>query len=238
MKRLLISMAVGATVATTAVARPIYILPLGDSITQGGKTDRPEYTYRYPLYGLLKAAGYEFDFIGSLTKGLQPGAKWPEPFDPDHEGHYGWKTASVRDKLPDWMPHWPAAPDLALIHLGTNDQQADDHQAEIAQPLKDIIELLREKNPRVIVLVAHLNFNGGHALKIRPLVEQMAKEVSTPESPVVTVPMHEGWVEDPQKLGTDTFDWAHPNPQGQKKMAEKWFAAMKPFLDKLQKELH
>lgn len=220
-----------ALAASAAHARTTYILPLGDSITQGGKTDREEYTYRYPLYGKLKSAGYDFDFIGSQSQGLQTGAKWPEPFDPDHEGHYGWKTAKVCEKLPEWMPKWQAAPDIALIHLGTNDQKAQDHDVAVVQPLKEIIALLRQKNPRVVVLVGHLNFNGGNSLKIRPLVETMAQEVSTPQSPVVTVPMYEGWVEDPKKPGADTFDWAHPNPQGQEKMAARWFDAMKPYLD-------
>lgn len=218
-----------------AATQPVYILPLGDSITQGGKTDRPEYTYRYPLYGMLKVAGYDFDFIGSLNKGLQTEAKWPEPFDPDHEGHYGWKTAAVCDRLPEWMPKWSAAPDIALIHLGTNDQKAKDYATAIVQPLREIVTLLRQKNPRVVVLVAHLNLHGGPALQIRPLVEQMAKEISTAQSPVVTVPMYEGWVEDPKQPGADTFDWVHPNPQGQKKMAEKWLAAMRPYLDQFGK---
>jgi lysophospholipase L1-like esterase len=234
------AMALAAAAADGAPARPVRILPLGDSITQGGKTDREEYTYRHPLYFKLKAAGYDVDFIGSLKAGLQPGAKWPDgpdgtPFDPDHEGHYGWKTAAVRDRLAEWMQAWPAAPDIALIHLGTNDQNAGDHTEAVVKPLKDIVAMLRGKNPRVVVLVGHLNFNGGAALKIRPLVEAMAKDLSTTESPVVTVHHYQGWIEDPKREGTDTFDWAHPNPQGQKKMADRWFEAMKPFLDRMRK---
>lgn len=218
---------------------PIRILPLGDSITQGGRQDRPEFTYRYPLYFMLRDAGYNVDFIGSLRTGLNPGFVWPDrdgvPFDPDHEGHYGWKTAAVRDKLAEWMKSYPAPPDIVLIHLGTNDQNAPDYTEAIVKPLKEIIAMLREKNPRVAVLIGHLNFNGGPALKIRPLVEQMAKEISTEQSPVITVAHYEGWHERPDDPNTDTFDWAHPNPQGQRKMAEKWFQAMKPILERLRK---
>ena len=29
---------------------------------------------------------------------------------------------------------------------------------------------------------------------------------------------------------SDTFDWAHPSPQGERKMAAAWLAAMKPYL--------
>jgi hypothetical protein len=58
---------------------------------------------------------------------------------------------------------------------------------------------LRTKNPRVAVLIGHLNFNGGSAVAIRPLVEAMAKEINTKESPVMTVATYEGWIENPIK---------------------------------------
>lgn len=214
---------------------PIRILPLGDSITQGGRKVRPEFTYRWPLFRKLVDAGVEFDFIGSMNKGLNTDFEWPEqykgvPFDTDHEGHYGWKTAKARDKLADWAKQWARPPDIALVHLGTNDQKADDYTEAIVKPLRDIIALLREQNPDVVVLIGHLNFNGGAALKIRPLVEEMANEMTSEHSPVVTVHHYQGWIAHPEREGTDTFDWAHPNPQGQEKMAQKWFEAMKPYL--------
>jgi lysophospholipase L1-like esterase len=222
--------------ANATASAPIRILPLGDSITQGGRQGRPEYSYRYPLYYLLKDAGYNVGFVGSLTTGLNADFVWPDrtgvPFDLHHEGHYGWKTGAVRDHLREWMQTYAAAPDIALIHLGSNDQNETDYGQTVVQPLKEIVAMLRAKNPRVVVLVAHLDFNGGAALKIRPLVEQMAQEISTPESPVKTVAMYEGWHENPDAPDTDTFDWAHPNEQGQRKMAEKWFDAMRPYLNR------
>jgi lysophospholipase L1-like esterase len=215
--------------------RPVRLLPLGDSITQGGRRDREEYTYRYPLFCMLTEAGVDFDFIGSMQRGLHADATWPDchgvPFDPDHEGHYGWKTARVREELAGWMETYPAPPDIALIHLGTNDQKAQDRRETIIEPLRGIIGILREANPNVVVLVGHLNFNGGAALKIRPLVEEMAAEMSTERSPVITVHHYRGWIEHPRIEDTDTFDWAHPNPKGQRKMAAGWFQAMKPYLE-------
>jgi acyl-CoA thioesterase I len=245
--------------AAPASAAPstLHILPLGDSITQGGRADREEYTYRYPLFCKLTDAGIRFEFVGSMAAGLQPGAKWPDyrgqAFDPHHEGHYGWKTAAVRDHLAEWMKAYPAAPDMVLIHLGTNDQgagaaattQSTTEPAKtvtnealerklfteaVVTPLADMITMLRAKNPHVIVFVAHLNFNGGAALKIRTLVEELAAKLSTTESPVVTVHQYQGWHEKPGDPDSDTFDWAHPNPAGQAKMADKWFEAMKPYL--------
>lgn len=226
------------TLSTTlaAFAKTINIVPIGDSITQGGRSDRAEYSYRYPLFYKLKNAKYDVDFLGSMNQGLNADFKWPAKngvaFDVDHEGHYGWKTAAVRDNLAEWSKKWRGVPDIALIHLGTNDQDSKDFNADIIAPMKDMIKLLRAKNPRVVVLFAHLDFNGGNALKIRPLVEAMAKEMNTKKSPVRTVAMYEGWVENPEAANSDTFDWAHPNLRGQEKMASKWFAAMQTFLPK------
>ena len=232
-RHLAVWLMLGVLVATARAADPVRIVCIGDSITQGGRADRDEHTYRLPLFGLLADAGVKFDFVGSRKQGLQPAAKWPDykgtPFDPDHEGYYGAKTAVVRDKLKDVLPKLPP-PDFALIHLGTNDQGAADHSAAVVKPLEEIVALLRSRNPKVAVLVGHLNFNGGAAVKIRPLVEDMAKRLNTAGSPVITVHHYRGWKENPKAEGTDTFDWAHPNPQGQRKMAEAWFAAMKPHL--------
>lgn len=232
----LLSVLVGMlfTIAPAFSAEPLRIVCIGDSITQGGKTNRMEYTYRWPLFCMLKDAGVNFDFIGSRNKGLQPEAVWPdykgEPFDPDHEGVYGIKTASALEKLRDAISQWSAAPDIALIHLGTNDQKSEDFQKDIISPLREMIVLLRGKNPHMVILLGHLNFNDGAALKIRPLVEALAKEMNSAESPVRTVNHFEGWVEKPKDPDADTFDWAHPNPKGQKKMAAKWFEAMQPWL--------
>ena len=221
-------------------AEPLHILPLGDSITQGGRSGRDEFSYRLPLFQLLTDAGVSFDFVGAQRGGLNADFTWPDykgiPFDPDHEGHYGWKTAAVFDALPEWMPKWSAAPDIVLIHLGTNDMSSPDFARDIVAPLEGMIKLLREKNPRVVVLLGQLSFNGGSALEIRPLVEALAQRLDTPESPVRTVAHYEGWVENSDLPDADTFDWAHPNPQGQRKMAERWIEAMRPFVEALSKK--
>ena len=62
-------------------------------------------------------------------------------------------------------------------------------------------------------------------------VTELKNEMNTPESPVLTVHHYQNWTENPKSPNADTFDWAHPNPQGQQKMAEQWFAAMQPFMN-------
>jgi acyl-CoA thioesterase I len=234
---IVVCMGLASAMCSTAEVECLRILPLGDSITQGGKSGRDEYTYRLPLARLLKEAGISFDFIGSHRRGLNEDFSWPEGFDGDHEGHYGWKTAAVRDHLPEWMERWNGVPDLVLLHLGFNDQDPEgSYEVTIAEPMRDIIRLLRQANPDVVVLVGHLGLNDGEGLRIRPVVEAMAVSMHTPKSPVVTVPHYDGWVENPALPGTDTFDWAHPNPQGQQKMADNWFRSMQPFLTRASSE--
>ena len=218
---------------SVSAGEPVYIVPIGDSITHGGR--RPdEYSWRYPLFQILTDAGVNFDFVGAYKRGLVGNFKWPDykgkKFDTDHQGVYGIKTAKMRDRIKTERKKWSHAPDIALIHLGTNDQGAEDHTAAVVEPLRDIIKMLREENPKVVVLVGHLNFTGGAAAKIRPLVEAMVKEMNTKESPVITVHHYKRFNADPKHRQTDTYDWAHPNPKGQKKMAARWFDAMEPYL--------
>jgi lysophospholipase L1-like esterase len=222
-----------------AAPEPLRILAVGDSITQGGKRGRDEFTYRYPLQRLLNDAGVGFDFVGTRKSGLHEDAVWPEvapglPFDLDHEGYYGRKTAYVSARVSEALPLLPAAPNVVLIHLGTNDQNSADPAAEVVAPLRNLIGALRAREPKVAVFLGHLNFNdskGGNAL--RPLVEALADELSTADSPVVTVHHYRGWTEKPRLPDSDTFDWAHPNPKGQEKMARAWFAAMEPTIARL-----
>jgi len=223
-------------------SQSIRILPLGDSITQGGQRDRQEYTYRYPLFYLLNDAGHVVDFIGSQRTGLHPDAVWPDkngvPFDLDHEGHYGWRTAQIRDHLSGWTAEYPAAPDIVLVHLGSNDIRVGEHfyddvtayNETIIRPLKDIVAILRKHNPRVVVLVGHIAQNGVRSWIVRQMINWMVWRTSTHSSPIETVAHHRNWRADPDHSETDTFDWAHPNPKGQQKMAELLFAKVVPYL--------
>jgi lysophospholipase L1-like esterase len=177
------------------------VICIGDSITQGGA--RPQdYSYRLPLQTLLKA-----DFIGTQHTGLDPSVRWPDGFDPDHEGYYGATTAQVRQRLQQSLPKLPP-PDIALVYLGTNDRLG-----ETVGPLEDIIGQLRAKNPKVRVYVGLLAIDGWRGLITRMLVRRMTARLH-----VVAVP--------PAFGKADTFDGVHPNPCGQAKMARAWYAAI------------
>ncbi|MGB3589955.1 MAG: GDSL-type esterase/lipase family protein [Tunicatimonas sp.] len=217
------------------LSEPVRIMAIGDSITQGGKRDVKEYTYRLPLQMILSQHNIVFDFVGSRTEGLHDDATWPNVaegvvFDPDHDGYYGNKTVdAVRKTIIGYNQTIP--PDIVLVHLGTNDQKLGDFEYNVGQPLRELINFLRTKNPKVVVLLGHLNFNNSEsALTIRKVVEQVATDLSTNQSPVKTVHHYQGWYENPEHIYADTFDWAHPNLKGQEKMARSWWKAMQPYL--------
>jgi lysophospholipase L1-like esterase len=217
---------------------PVYILAVGDSITQGGKKVQKEYTYRLPLQMLLHENNIAYDFIGSRQQGLDEGVSWPDvasgvAFDADHEGYYGYKTADVCRKVKEAFTAYKVAPDIVLIHLGTNDQQDGDFENKVGAPLRDLIRFIRMKNPKTVFLLGHLNFNDSKAAnEMRAVVENLASGMNTSQSAVRTVHHYRGWREKPDELYSDTYDWAHPNLKGQEKMARNWFMAMQPFLKK------
>ena len=194
-------------------AEPVRILCLGDSITQGGKNDRAEYTYRWPLFCMLVDAEVDFDFIGSLDTGLNKDAKWPEtykgkPFDLDHEGIYGIKTRDALNRLPEASKQWDGIPDIALIHLGSNDKGEDNPVDDVKEPLRKIIEFLREQNPDIVILLGHLLSNDDpNAFRVMAVVSELRKEMDTEKSPVRVVQHYRNWHENPGLPNTDTFDW-------------------------------
>ncbi len=120
-------------------AASIKIMPLGDSITEGGGNipDNPENNtstyggliqpddqigYRGKLYDYFVGAGYimgtsdgELDFVGSKNTGTN----YTTSFDMDHEGHSGYTSFQIAENIDSWLSD--QKPDIVLLHVGTND---------------------------------------------------------------------------------------------------------------------
>lgn len=93
--------------------KPVKIMPLGDSITEGtNKTTNVYSSYRPFLYNALSQKGYNIDFVGGKTSVLAN--------DPDvnHEGEPGITNSQVASEVSGWLAMNPA--DIILMHLGTN----------------------------------------------------------------------------------------------------------------------
>lgn len=197
------------------------IMPLGDSITQG---NRSQNSYRRPLWHALKEAGFVVDFLGSQRRNHWGGPPDPD-FDLDHEGHWGWRVDQVLARLDKWASH--AKPDIALVHMGTNDLAQGKSPELIVSELLAAVDILRTHNPRVVVLMAQLIDNAF----ISPQVQALNKTIagiaahSTLQSPIIIV---DQWTDFAPVA--HTYDGTHPNEAGEQKMAEQWAAALTPVL--------
>ncbi len=211
--------------AVSAIAEEVTkILPLGDSITQGGYERT---SYRRTLWLKLKQNGFNVDFVGSQKEfhGASPPAKLLD-FDLDHEGHWGWETNEIVDALPTWLESYTA--DIALVHLGTNDFDRGESIPLTLQDLSSVLSLLRESNPEITILLARIvpmRFKNTH--KFNTALSKWASTQSTPKSKLIIVDQHAGYY--PLFYNYDKY---HPNSWGEKRMADRWFDALSLILEK------
>ena len=220
----------------SAMAVPTRIVPLGDSITHGSVTYP---TYRYPLWQALIDGGYEFDYVGSLNTN-QDGLPDLDPyqgheFDHDHEGHGGWRADQVLTLLDTTLADY--TPDVALIHLGTNDlfQSELSQSAEVAASatvadLEEIVVRLRMANPQVSVLIAQI-FPTDRSVNayFDTFNAQLAAEIGAwhqESSPVILVDQNSGFTPNRNADPTHSYDGVHPNHLAEEIMAQRWFDAL------------
>ena len=227
------------------------IVCIGNSITQGKtglkKDSSYEYSYRPWLWEKLLSSGFKVDMVGfhpyffdekegSLSMNF---VSHGLSFDRDCEAYYGISSAAFvagseskgwtgaplpnfKDRIND--PQKGYTPDIALIHLGTNDPDSTREQiAATRKNIGEIIRVLRDKNPAVVVTVARL-ITGWK--KINDQVDALCEEWHTAQSPVVPVDMATGFINDPKVTGTMTYDHVHPNKAGQLFMMERWYNAI------------
>ena len=200
-------------------AEPVRILAVGDSITQGGKTF---VTYRLPLDQKLRAAGLNYEFVGSQQSEGPHGPLW-------HEGYGGKNAEFLAGLMPQKLRQ--ARPDIILLHCGHNHSAEEKPVPGIIAAERSIIEAARRQNPKVVVLLGLVIPSGklpkyGYIPELNQAEVLLARELNRPDAPVMLVDLFTGF--DPQK---DTIlDKVHPNAQGAEKMAAKWFAALKPWV--------
>jgi lysophospholipase L1-like esterase len=223
---------VSASFATGSYAdsKTVKILPLGDSITCASKYKR---SYRYPLWQHLVDAGKQIEFIGSQTHKGNGGRSWKpyrgQRFPAANDGHSGWRADQILKGLPNGekgLDHWIAGyrPDIALIHLGTNDVYQSQSAESTRDEIEQVIIKLRAKNPNIKVLLAKIvpmRMNNG-VPRLNQLLGQLAIKLNQANSPVVSVDMYSGF-----SIHTDMQkDQIHPNARGEDKMAKRWFDAL------------
>jgi len=213
---------IGAYLLVSAAGAATAVLPLGDSITRGDASQG----YRLNLWTQMVAGNNDVDLIGSLDNG------GPTGFDRQHEGHSGYTVQQVADALPGWLKR-SSAPDVVLLHIGTNDLT----RSRVTQPavmqgqLGRIIETLRARNPSVRIYVAQIvpardAAANRRIVEYNGLVRQVASRYTTSRAPVTVVDMYTGF----DRTADLSADGIHPSRAGYRKMAARWYAAIRPAL--------
>lgn len=200
-------------------AEPVRIMPVGDSITEGGKTFS---NYRYPLLQKLKAAGYKVEFVGSRTS--------DSPIGPlAHEGYGGKNAEFLATVLDKSLAAHPA--DVLLIHAGHNHFADKKPVNGIVAATETLIVAGRKSNPKMVVLLAKVIPSGklpkyAYIPELNDRLTELARRLHRPEQPVLLVDQAAGfdWEKD------TVADKVHPNASGAEKMASRWFEALKAVL--------
>jgi len=210
------------------------VLLLGDSITQGA-LHANRIPYRVPLWRSIREEYLHVNFVGS-TRAFHRG-RWPlglfryPRIDPHHEGHWGWESGEILEALPDWLPQYDF--DIVLIHLGSNDIDRGQSVVSTIEEIEAIIELLREKNSAVHILLAQIiPMRGVDVTEFNAAIASSVASQNTETSPVLLVDQYSGY-----DVDQFNYDKYHPNKLGAERMAERWLSVMRPVIVSLSDKL-
>ena len=233
--------------------RTVKIMPVGDSITAGENYGHPPINertgYRQPLYNLLKSENYNFDFVGSTQHGK--GISADKAYDWNSESYPGWDIPKIsKEVLPKLSMFQP---DVLLVHMGTNGSDWDQKPGQLAKFLDGVDSYAVSNNKDVVVLVALIiNHYEGRDRKVSAFNQRVREMVPSRKNQRIQVKLvnmergagidYSDKEPDPatgyaggdmmgRKHPKTDMDRLHPNDRGYKKMAVKWFQALKPYLN-------
>ena len=195
---------------------PVRIMPLGDSITAGSDGARTKLfgTYRTALYDTLTGTGYNVDFVGSAY------SRHTADQDRDHEGWPGYVAYGIRNIVQDVLAM--NAPDLILLHIGTNDVSSA--LAGTTEILKRV-DLVSKTIPVVVARIinqktynpAVTQYNINLAAMVASRIASGDKLYLVDQEPVLN-------------YATDMFDNLHPSVTAASKMSTPWFNELQTML--------
>jgi hypothetical protein len=221
-------------VAFSFNAVAVSVCAVGDSITQGSS----DFTaHRIALESRFNELGWNVEW-----KGTRADASWGS--NNPCEGYSGKNAVEIAAQ---YESHASAvvADILLLLHAGHNYNAGDANLSltpmseeaiitAVTNAHARIIAAARAQNPNVIVLYAKVITSGGnrdvkysYIPALNTAIGALADELNTNVSPVICVDMADGW-----NYATDCIpDCVHPNATGAAKMADKWMAAIQPFVN-------
>jgi len=214
------ALAAGLALHLSAQA-PVKICPIGDSIVESfwGMASS-----RYYLDHMLRAGGYAFDFVGH-NHGVAYGPPQYQDFDQDHEAWSGFRVEHMLAQLAPWVAD--TRPDIAMIHLGTNDTRGGQSPASTIAELEQCIDVIRGANPYATILVSQITPMGSvDVTGLNSLMPSMAARKDSARSRVVIVDHYSRF-----DLAVHMFpDELHPNVAGEQLFAEIWYDALQDCL--------
>lgn len=207
---------------------PTRIMLIGDSVTHGAVGD---YTWRYRLWGLLKARRANVDFVGpargvynTQTSSDDPSGYADPNFDHDH-------AAWVGETM--MFPHWPFGqlmtdyrPDVVVNALGINDLCfVTDPDGLIAEMIW-FVENVRAVRPHVAIILGQLP---QHWLcnvdEYNAKLAQIATSLDRPDARVIAAQATPDFTE-----YVDTRDTRHLSASGEVKLASEYYTAINETL--------
>ena len=208
-----------ASAFTFDVSARLIVYPVGDSITWGTTAAGG---YRSPLYQKLTAAGFDVDMVGSKKDFAD--SVLIEAGQEHHDGHSGWSILQIDQEIKGWLQLFEA-PDVILIHIGTNDFRNGEPNPNAIQQLDNLMTKIALATPTSHMIVTNLLERGGSAntniqAQFNPFVEaKIAGQVALGRKVSfldirAAVPL------------SDMPDLLHPNLAGLTKMADAYYEAI------------
>ena len=198
-------------------SRPVTIMGIGDSITEGGETFC---SYMGPLSRLLEAVRLNCLLIG-VKNGRSDGVTYR------HSGYGGKNTEFIESMIDSIYTACPA--DIVLLHSGHNHFVEEKPVAGIVNSQLSIIERIHRINPDAVIIVAGVIHSG--KLPKYSYIPQLNKKLAEVihrlnDSRIVFADINDG------------FDWrehtiqdkVHPNRTGAYIMACNWLKAIEKCL--------
>ena len=207
------------------------ILNVGDSRVAGA---RPEFeSYRYELWKNMIAGDWSVDFIGPLQDDASYPAFMGLAFDRDHAGVGGFQTIDILREM-ETITGIMDTPSIILMDIGGNDLLGGRPVDETIANINTIIDQFQEIYPDAILAIEQIapgmtGIMTSQILQSFTAFNQKIMEVSNQQSnanqTVIAVDMAAGWSD--EYLADDL----HYNEKGAKVVADRYYQAIKPFLN-------
>ncbi|MEQ1878259.1 MAG: SGNH/GDSL hydrolase family protein [Bdellovibrionia bacterium] len=197
--------------------QPLKILPLGDSLTEGGYNLGGKWYvaggYRNFLKSILTTKGIKIDFVGSRKSGPVP------EDDVEHEGYSGWRVDEVAAVTPDILEK--QKPDIVLLMLGSNDIVQNYQLRTLTARFAALVDLILNSDPNVRIIVGSPTPTNNLIFNQRKFAHHLALKTYVALKNHPRVRFTGMFVGAGINL-KDLTDGVHPTPSGYEKMARTW----------------